>query len=198
MFGRWVIPLAGVAAVVVAMQTIPYGHDYADDRVRAAPIRDQGDRTGADEEGATPASLIIEHVELHATLQAIVALPGATGMAAQHVANLLDEHFKREEEFGMPPLALLRPLAEGQEVRESAPAGIAMSQRLKSDWPRMLAEHREIGEALSVLAVEARAENRPDVLPFVEELRRHALHEEEVLYPAAILVGEYLTLRDSR
>jgi hypothetical protein len=70
-----------------------------------------------------------------------------------------------------------------------------MSDRLTADWPRMLDEHKAIREALAVLAVEARVENRPEVLQFVEKLKLHAQQEEEILYPAAILVGEYLKLK---
>ena len=150
-----------------------------------------------DEDAGVPSSLVIEHGELHATLQAIAALPGTTGMAARYVAELMDEHFQSEEEFAMPPLALLRPLAEGQDMQRSARTAIAMSDRLKTDWPRMLGEHESIREALSVLAVEARAEKQPEVLRFVEGLKRHAQQEEEILYPAAILVGEYLKLKGS-
>jgi hypothetical protein len=116
-------------------------------------------------------------------------------MAAFPVAELIHEHFKSEEEFAMPPLALLRPLAEGAGVQGSATAAIAMSDRLKADWPIMLHEHKTIREALAVLAVEARVENRPEVLRFVDKLTLHAQQEEEILYPAAILVGEYLKLQ---
>jgi hypothetical protein len=38
-------------------------------------------------------------------------------------------------------------------------------------------------------------ENKPRVQHFAERLKQHAKTEEEVLYPAAILVGEYLKLR---
>jgi hypothetical protein len=151
-----------------------------------------------DDDAAVPSSLVIEHGDLQATLRAIADLPRTTGMAARYVAELMDDHFKSEEEFAMPPLALLHPLAEGQDMQRSARAAITMSDRLKTDWPRMLGEHESIREALSVLAVEARVENRPEVLRFVETLKLHAQQEEEILYPAAILVGEYLKLRGSR
>jgi hypothetical protein len=35
-----------------------------------------------------------------------------------------------------------------------------------------------------------------EVVVFAEKLKLHAKNEEEVFYPAAILVGEYLKLRD--
>jgi hypothetical protein len=191
---RWIVAMAAIAAVVVAIQLVPYGRDDVGEREQLAAGVAATGGVADDEETAIPASLSIEHRELHATLDAITKLPGTTGMAAFRVAELMYEHFKREEEFAMPPLALLRPLAEGEGLQESAQGVIAMGDRLKADWPKMLHEHKAIREALAVLAVEARAENRPEVLQFVEQLKLHAQQEEEILYPAAILVGEYLKL----
>ena len=198
---RWVPAMAGIVALVVAIQMIPYGHDYAGHREPSAGGIEptSGVVDDDNEESGIPSSLSIEHRELDETLDGITMLPGATGMAAFRVAELMHEHFKSEEAFAMPPLALLGPLAEGAAVPTSAQAAaVAMSGRLKTDWPRMLHEHKTIHEALSVLAVEARAENQPHVLPFVERLKRHARQEEEVLYPAAILVGEYLKVKGSK
>jgi hypothetical protein len=197
---RWFIAMTIIAVMVVAIQLMPYGRDYAGEREqRARGVVATGGVADDEEEPAIPASLSIEHRELHATLDAITKLPGTTGMAAFRVAELIHGHFRSEEEFAMPPLALLRPLAEGAAVQASAQtATVAMSDRLKADWPRMLHEHKAIRDSLSVLAVEARAENRPEVLRFVETLTRHAQQEEEILYPAAILVGEYLKLKGSK
>jgi len=193
---RWFIAMTVIAVVVVAIQLIPHGRDYVGEREQLADGLAATGGVDDDEDGtAIPASLSIEHRELRATLDAMTKLPGTTGMAAFRVAELMHEHFKSEEEFAMPPLALLRPLAEGAGVQGSATAGIAMSDRLKADWPIMLHEHKTIREALAVLAVEARVENRPEVLRFVDKLTLHAQQEEEILYPAAILVGEYLKLQ---
>lgn len=192
---RWLVAMTVVAVVVVAIQLIPHGRDYVGERGQRVGGVSATGGVDDDEDGtAIPASLSIEHRELRATLDAMTKLPGTTGMAAFRVAELMHEHFKSEEEFAMPPLAFLRPLAEGAGVQGSA-AAIAMSDRLKADWPIMLHEHQTIREALAVLAVEARVENRPEVLRFVDKLTLHAQQEEEILYPAAILVGEYLKLR---
>jgi hypothetical protein len=185
-----------IAVVVVAIQLIPLGRDDAGEREqRASGVVATGGVADDEEQLEIPASLAIEHRELHTTLDALTKLPGTTGMAAFRVAELIHEHFKSEEAFAMPPLPLLRALAEGADVPGSAQAAIAMSDRLRADWPIMLHEHKVIREALTVLAVEARAESRPAVLPFVEKLKLHAQQEEEILYPAAIQVGEYLKLQ---
>jgi hypothetical protein len=40
----------------------------------------------------------------------------------------------------------------------------------------------------------AKEENRMEIVLFAEKLKLHAKNEEEVFYPAAILVEEYLKL----
>ena len=70
-----------------------------------------------------------------------------------------------------------------------------MASRLKADLPHMLAEHQAIVKALDQLAAAGRTERQEAALQFAEKLKLHARNEEEVLYPAAILTGEYLKLR---
>jgi hypothetical protein len=41
----------------------------------------------------------------------------------------------------------------------------------------------------------AKQENKSEYIHFAEKLKVHAQTEEEVLYPAAILVGKYLKLK---
>jgi len=141
-----------------------------------------------------PAALKVEHEKLHADLSAATKLPGKTGQAAKAVAAVLHEHFLSEEEFAMPPLALLAPIAEGRVTAEMRSV-ITLTDRLKGDMSRMLSEHKAIVQALDELGRAAKAEGHPEVSRFVEELTTHAQTEEQVLYPAAILVGEYLKLK---
>ena len=72
---------------------------------------------------------------------------------------------------------------------------MAMAYRLKADLGQMLLEHREIVAALKVLVEAADSEGNESASHFAEKLMLHAQTEEEVLYPASILVGEYLNLR---
>jgi hemerythrin superfamily protein len=59
----------------------------------------------------------------------------------------------------------------------------------------MLQEHKAIVVALDNLKTAAKEENKPEHAHFAVKLTLHAQNEEEVLYPAAILVGEYLKLK---
>ena len=71
----------------------------------------------------------------------------------------------------------------------------AMADRLKSELPQMLAEHQEIVTALGALTSAALEEGHNEHARFAKKLILHARTEEEVLYPAMILFGEYLKLK---
>lgn len=145
---------------------------------------------------ATPPALKHEHAALHADLAAAVAQPGEVGEASRAVAALLHPHFVKEEEFALPLLGLLSDLTEGKAVA-AAPTAIAMAERLKRELPQMLAEHRAILAALDRLSAAARAANDTARLGFADSLKHHALSEEQVMYPAAILVGALLRLQQA-
>lgn len=142
----------------------------------------------------TPQSIKVEHDELHAQLARAKDAGGDTGDAAEAVAKLLAPHFLKEEEYALPPLGLLPPLAEGRVLPEME-AAVAMSYRLKADLGHMLLEHEQIVIALKALIEAANAEGKADAAHFAEKLMLHAQTEEEVLYPTSILVGEYLNLK---
>jgi hypothetical protein len=141
-----------------------------------------------------PTSLKAEHKELHEALVKYTKLPGKTGVAAREVAKLLHPHFTKEEAYALPPLGLLSDLAKGQ-IPTNIKDAIAMSDKLKIGFSEMLSEHEQIVSALQKLNKAAKGENHPEVMRFTENLKLHAQTEEEVLYPAAILVGEYLKLK---
>jgi hypothetical protein len=145
-------------------------------------------------ETTIPHAIRAEHRELHAELAQIMALGGKTRVAAQAVEAVLHPHFLAEEEFAMPPLGALRAVAANENVDE-ADRIIELSNRLRAEWPRMLEEHGGIVQALAGLEQVAEEERRPRALAFAKKLRAHAEMEEEVLYPAAIVVGDYLGLR---
>lgn len=141
-----------------------------------------------------PSPLKSEHEELHAELTHATTMGGKIGDAAKTVARLLHPHFIKEEEYALPPLGLLSVLAQGKIFPEMA-AVLAMTDKLKTELPDMMQEHREIVAALKNLMTAAQDEKRMEYVRFSEKLMLHAQTEEEVLYPAAILIGEYLRLK---
>jgi hypothetical protein len=71
-------------------------------------------------------------------------------------------------------------------------AVLPMSESLEAELPKMLEEHRDIGAANAALREAAVAAGRDDIVRFSDTLAAHARQEEEILYPAAILVGKYV------
>lgn len=145
-------------------------------------------------EGKIPESLKAEHEELHEELVHLTKAGGKTGDAAKAVAKALHPHFVKEEELAMPPLGLLQNIAT-TGVRPEMAKVVELTDKLKKELPTMLKEHRAIVEALENLVKAAKQENNPHARQFAEKLKQHAKTEEEVLYPAAILVGEYVKLK---
>lgn len=135
-----------------------------------------------------PNPLVTEHEALHERLVALTRLTGATGSAAREVARRLHVHFEKEERYALPPLGLLAELA-GTGVNDAMAPVVAMAAHLEAELSQMLAEHRDIVAALQALRAAARAEERPDALAFADALESHAAVEEQVMYPAAVLVG---------
>lgn len=141
-----------------------------------------------------PKPLKAEHDELHEELVKATQAGGRIAEAAKAVARVLHPHFVKEEEYALPPLGLLQALSRGEispEMREV----LAMTDKLRAELPQMLSEHKAIVAALEALKAAAVAEHNDDVAHFAEKLIGHARTEEEVMYPAAILVGEYLKLK---
>ncbi|MGE0333901.1 MAG: hypothetical protein AB7Q76_01310 [Gammaproteobacteria bacterium] len=141
-----------------------------------------------------PEPLKAEHAELHAELVDATRAGGRVGEAAEAVAKLLHPHFVREEELALPPLGLLASLAQGAIDPDMADV-LRLTDKLETELPGMLAEHKEIVAALRHLVVAAGAEKKPEHARFAEKLMLHARTEEEVLYPAAVLIGRYMKLK---
>ncbi len=140
-----------------------------------------------------PESMKAEHQELHEELYEATLAPGPVGEAARGVAAVLHEHFEKEEAFALPPLGLLPALAQGEagpELRQALP----LTERLKADLPEMLAEHQAVVAALDKLVAAAEQAHEPRFVRFAEKLKLHAQTEEQVSYPTAILIGEYIKL----
>jgi hypothetical protein len=141
-----------------------------------------------------PKSIQAEHEAIHELLIEATAQPGRVGIQARMLADVLHPHFVREEQIALPPLGLLAPLARA-EVRGDVGAVLAMTDSLRSELPRMLDEHKAIRAAVDALREAARIEGAVKYERLADQLALHALTEEEVLYPAAVLVGDLIRAR---
>jgi hypothetical protein len=108
---------------------------------------------------------------------------------------VLHPHFGREEQIALPPLGLLAPLATREHLPENIlTEALAMTDSLKTELPRMLEEHKKIRAAVDKLRLAARVEKATKYEQLAEQLALHAQTEEEVLYPAALLVGDLIAV----
>jgi iron-sulfur cluster repair protein YtfE (RIC family) len=143
-----------------------------------------------------PESVQAEHEEIHSKLVEAAKALGRVGAAAKELARVLHPHFVREEQIALPPLGLLAPLVAAKRPPENvASEALAMTESLRSELPKMLEEHKAIRVAVNNLHLAARAEGAEKYAQLAEQLALHAQTEEEVLYPAAILVGEIIQTR---
>jgi hypothetical protein len=134
-----------------------------------------------------------EHEALRATLKRAMREPGKTGEAARELAGVADGHFLREEKFVAPLLALLPRLARGEAGAHAAKAP-KMANELRRELEQMIDEHRLMAEQLREFLTAAQAEGHEDYVSFAEEFMLHSRLEEQVLYPAALVAGEYVNL----
>lgn len=180
------------ASLVLAMIIACFGSPHL------ANGSDQQPHAASDPSAAMiPASLVAEHDELHAALGALTAARGKTGAAAREVERVLAPHFAKEEQYVLPPLGLLRPLAAGTITAEMQPVA-QLAARLKAELATMLGEHQAIARAVDALDRAARDGKHDEGILFAARLKLHSQNEEEVLYPAAILVGEYVRLKTQK
>jgi hemerythrin superfamily protein len=141
-----------------------------------------------------PQSIQIEHEEFHEQLAKAMKAGGKTAEAAVGVMKVLQPHMAREEELVSPALALLAPVAAGK-IRPEMASFLPKAAAFKEELPRMLEQHGRIVEALQTLMQAAIQEQQSGFARLAQKLILHAQGEEEVLYPAAILVGEMLKIR---
>ena len=106
----------------------------------------------------------------------------------------LEKHFKEEEEYVFPLLGILPMLAKGEVPGESQKL-IGMMNHFTENSGHMIAEHQIIGVQLYELQ---RVSHDAGMKKFIEDVQAHAKMEEEILFPAAILAGEYLKIKTGK
>ena len=138
-----------------------------------------------------PKPLQVEHEELHSALAQLTKAGGRTGESARRLAEVLDPHFQKENEYALPPLGLLVPLSEGKFNCDMM-AVLNLTDKLQAEMPAMLSEHKDIAAALAQLKEAAMSENNSAGRQFAEHLAGHAQMEEQVTYPTSLLIGLYV------
>lgn len=185
-------PRAAALAALILSGAIPVSTALAQANGRRPAVREV--RMHTTTQFPIPESMRHEHAEIHEALERATQAPGRVGDAASELAQLLHPHFVREEQIALPPLALLAPLARGEAsagMREVLP----MTDSLRAELPRMLEEHRAIRAATLRMGEVATREGNEAVAALARQLALHAQSEEELFYPAAVLVGDLVRAR---
>lgn len=141
----------------------------------------------------TPEVLIRGHESLYEDLEIIISFGGEIGEKTKQLAKMLHSHFKKEEEYALPPLGLLLELADGRWNLDASTV-VKMADKLQSQLSEMKNEHENIRVVLNKLKNISNEENKntSKIHRFINDLSIHIDIEDQVLYPAAILVGNYL------
>jgi hypothetical protein len=137
-----------------------------------------------------PDSLRARHEAFHAEFVKATKEAGKIGDAARAIEKVGTTHFAKAKE-AFSPLGLLPRLAEGKVTPEMS-AAVKKAEKLRAGLRQIHSEHRELLAGLKTLAEAATEEGKTDYVRFAERLTLHIQEEEEVLYPAVLLVGEYV------
>jgi uncharacterized protein YicC (UPF0701 family) len=138
-----------------------------------------------------------DHGDIHDRLARASRAEGAIGEAARRVARYFAQHAEKEERLVTPLVALLPLAARGvldARMSEALPLFNEFSDAVKD----MISEHHMIGAALELLVAAARAEEGAELASLASRMVAHMRLEEEVVYPAALVLGKYLQLRLAR
>jgi hemerythrin superfamily protein len=135
-----------------------------------------------------PASLVNEHRQLLSQAKAMTA--GGDSIAVE-LYKLIEYHFREEEQYVFPVLGILPSIASGN-IPEKADSIIGLVKVYQSNASKLLAEHQMIEALLGEYRLRS---GDTTIADFEKQLAQHALAEEEIYFPAAVLVGEYLKLK---
>jgi hypothetical protein len=138
-----------------------------------------------------PQALVNEHRVIERNLGAVAHEHGRVGTAAQRVLAIIVPHQRREEEFVLPLLGLVDSIVDRGVTQDMAWA-VDMSSRTKAERATFYDEHTKLVAALDDLAAAGRRQHDRRLVAFCESVAAHAVDDNEVLIPTAILVGTYI------
>lgn len=136
----------------------------------------------------TPYGLSAIHQDFLSQLKQVASESGDVGAAARAAVGVLDPHFKLEESVVLPVLSYAVDAAGGNA--SAIPEFPARLARLKAELPLLLdAETNLFGTLVELYAV-ADADGRSEIVQLAERMIWHETNDAEILYPAAVLVGD--------
>lgn len=137
----------------------------------------------------SPVSILLGHRRLERELAGTLEAGGLVGLVAQNTAKALRVHFREEEELLFPLISYIAALPGGAAIPEHEEMQI-LTGRLEAAMPGLLEDHRTIRESFEDLADAVRGADGGRLADFTEMFSVHAFTEEQIHFPAALLVGE--------
>jgi hypothetical protein len=136
-------------------------------------------------------ALRLAHDEARAAFGRAKTEEGPIAHAAKRAAQLYLPHFEREEKALFPVLELVPELAQGHVRLEMAKLLPPISQFGVRHDPLKI-EHQWILSAVDDLLRTAHMEKNKELVDIAHTLKEHERIEDEVAYPAAMMIGNYL------
>ncbi|MGE5213736.1 MAG: hypothetical protein ACM3NN_08610 [Nitrospirota bacterium] len=140
-----------------------------------------------------PESLRLDHAQLSAALSNAAQAAGRTRIAAEKIVQLLEAHVQKEDREVLQVLGLLAPLAKRRV--DLAAEDLSRLDDLELSQCALNRQHAALAAAGEQLLAIAREENAQEVLEFAEWLLLRIRLDEEILYPAALLIRNYLRIQ---
>ena len=138
-----------------------------------------------------PKALQRGHDEARAELVRASLEGGRIAKAGKRLAELCLPHFEHEEETVFPVLALLPYLEQGN-LRPEMLDVMPRIYKFRAKHDAINDHHQLIVSAIENLLKAAQKEKNREVAEFAYNLRVHERIEDEVIYPAVVLIGKYL------
>ncbi len=144
-----------------------------------------------------PRALLDGHADIRDGLARAAHETGGIGESAQRAVRSFSEHAEKEERIVFPLLGLL-PRVTHNRIDADMAQVLPQFDQLEAMLPDLLAEHRMISHALEKLVESAKSADRADFGGLVARILDHQKLEEAVIYPSALLLGRYLSIRLGR
>lgn len=138
-----------------------------------------------------PKALLLGHDEARAELVRATEMRGSVGDAAGKVARLCLPHFEHEEKSLFPILSILPEVAAGI-VRPEMAEILPMISSFRAWHETADEQHRSIANAIHGMLVAAYREDNREIIEFGYCLRVHERLEDDVIYPTALMIGNYV------
>ena len=138
-----------------------------------------------------PQSLILEHQETMERLTELSARQGKVGEVARQALDLFKRHTQREQDYILPPLALLPDLADGH-VTPDMQWALDMADRVRSDREVIFQEHSAVTDVLNALLVAGQAAHDREAIEFARAAATDSLNDIEIMEPTVVMIGDVL------